>query len=166
VREACLLVLALLGGAAAAAGQAPSASRAWLGVGVGTGAGGEVADGGAVLAELAYQKGPHQITLRTDFIVDPFGSRADVAGELGILYGRSRTGSFGHVSMSTGLSYIGFDQCESSQDSCVRLGVPVVGEAALRVLPVLGLGIQAFANLNSVSSYGGLVVFVQLGWLG
>ncbi len=111
------------------------------------------------------RRAPTRSTLRTDFIVDPFGSRADVAGELGILYGRARTGSFGHLSLSAGLSFNGFDQCESSQDQCVGLGVPIVGEAALRLFPVLGLGAQAFANLNSVSSYGGLVVFVQLGWL-
>jgi plasmid maintenance system antidote protein VapI len=45
------------------------------------------------------------------------------------------------------------------------VSLPVVAEAAVRLGSVLGVGVQAFANLNKKQSFGGVVVFVQLGWL-
>jgi hypothetical protein len=149
----------------AAAQTLGSPSRIWVGAGLGFGDGANMSASGAALAEIAYQKGPHQLTLRLAGLVDPFGSGANAVGDLGVLYGRVRSGSFGHASVSIGISQVGFDHCESSQDSCFTLGVPLVGEVALRVLPVLGLGVQAFGNLNAEASYGGAVVFVQLGSL-
>ena len=41
--------------------------------------------------------------------------------------------------------------------------MPGVAEAGFRPTPVLGIGIQAFANLNKQRVFGGVVVFLQLG---
>jgi hypothetical protein len=158
------LLLIPIASPASAQSGAPS-PRLWLALGLGFGGDSNVSSQGAGLAEVAYQRGPHQLTLRAAGIVDPFGSHANIAGDVGLLYGVSRAGSFGHASLSAGLSVVGFDRCESSQDGCVTAGLPLDGELALRLAPVLGLGLQAFTNINSESMYWGAVVFVQMGSL-
>lgn len=150
---------------AAAAQDAPQPSRVWLAAGLGFGHDHNVDANGAALLEIAYQKGSHQLTLRAAGIADPFGAHGELAGDVGFLYGWSRAGPRGHVSVSAGLSGVGFDSCESSQDACFTVGVPVVAEVARRVSPVLGIGAQAFTNLNGESTYGGVAIFVQLGAL-
>jgi hypothetical protein len=47
----------------------------------------------------------------------------------------------------------------------MTVGLPLVSEAALRIFPILGVGAQFFANLNANESYGGLILFLQLGYL-
>jgi hypothetical protein len=86
-------------------------------------------------------------------------------GELGLLYGRVRSTRFGHVSISTGVSVVGLSECGGrSRRSCTTAGIPLVAEAAAGARYV-GLGLQAYGNLNPRAPYAGLAFFIQLGWM-
>jgi hypothetical protein len=138
----------------------------WLGLGVGSGARADGATGAAVMAEAVYQVRAHHFAIRAVGVVDPYGENADEFGEFGLLYGRAAKKSWGHASIAAGLAITGVSSCrEAATSGCTTLGVPIVAEAALRFAPVLGVGAQAYANLNTKSTYGGVVLFLQLGWL-
>ncbi len=118
-------------------------------------------EGGAGLVQLVWQRGPHHVALRTVGITDFYDATSDV----GVLYGRTRTASWGHAAVAAGLAGVHLDRCgDGSFDGCWAVGVPVAAEAALQTL-VAGLGVQAFANLNTRAPYAGLVLFLQLGWM-
>jgi hypothetical protein len=157
-------VLALVGCAAVAGAQ--ESPRTWLGAGV-TAAGFD--DGGGIggLAEIVHQRGPHHFVIRGMFATNAEEhSGVGTVEELGVQYGRARRGSRGHAAIAAGLAFTWLDQCEGATGpGCSTLGVPVTAEAALRVSRYVGLGVQAFGNLNSKTSYGGAAAFVQLGWM-
>lgn len=140
--------------------------RIWLGAGLGSGARGDGASGFAVMGEIVYQVRAHHFSIRGFGAADPFGTGADEFGEVGLLYGRAAKRKWGHGAISAGLALTGVSSCsDASTSGCTTLGVPVVAEAALRLASVAGVGIQGFANLNPKSVYGGVVLFLQLGWL-
>ena len=163
---------ALLGGGALpahAVAQARDQTRVWAAVGLG-GAASSKADGAsAVLGQIVYQKQPHHAAVRIVSIFDLFGEGAPAFGSIDLLYGRTITGRVGHASLATGLAYLAGDVCgvvtTSECEGRRNIGIPIVGEVALRPLPVLGLGVQAFGNFNRKASFGGVVAFLQLGWL-
>jgi hypothetical protein len=140
-------------------------SHIWLGLGVGGGARADGASGAALMAEVVYQVKAHHFAIRGLGVVDPFGENADEFGELGLLYGRAAKRLWGHASIATGLAITAVSSCRDATGRCTTLGVPVVAEAALRFAPVFGVGAQGYANLNTKSVYGGLLLFIQLGWL-
>jgi hypothetical protein len=129
--------------------------RLWGAVGGGFGS-----NGAAAMGELVFQKGSHQITARAVAEIDPYGEE-DQIGEIGLLYGRTAMSRQGHASISAGVAVTGTDM--DTQE--MTLGVPIVGEAALRLFPFLGIGTQVFANLNSMDSYLGLALFMQFGYV-
>jgi hypothetical protein len=135
--------------------------RMWLGAGLGSGA---RADGGgvAVMGELVYQVRPHHFALRGILVADPLGEDADAFGELGLLYGRTALRKWGHASIAAGLAITGTTPCSGR---CSTLGLPVVAEISARLGSVVGVGLQGFANLNSLGSYFGFALFLQLGWM-
>jgi hypothetical protein len=146
--------------------QAQDRSRIWLGAGLGSAARSDGASGFAVMGEIVYQVKAHHFTIRAMGAAEPFGEGADEFGEIGLLYGRAAKRTWGHAAISGGLAITSVASCHASATSgCTTLGVPVVAEAALRFAPVVGVGIQGFANLNPKSVYGGLVLFLQLGWM-
>jgi hypothetical protein len=140
--------------------------RVWLGLGFGSGARADGAAGGAFLAEVVYQVRAHHFAIRALGVIDPYSDNADEFGEFGLLYGRAAKRPWGHASIATGLAITGVSSCrEAAASGCTTLGVPIVAEAALRFASVLGVGVQGYANLNTKSVYGGVVLFLQLGWL-
>jgi hypothetical protein len=142
-------------------------SRIWLGLGLGGAATTSEASGMALMGEVVYQTGPHHFAIRAMGAADPLGEDADEFGEIGALYGRAAKREWGHATVAAGLAVTGFGSCPDSASGggCHTLGVPVVAEAALRLGSVAGIGAQGFANLNSKSVYGGLVFFLQLGFM-
>jgi hypothetical protein len=114
------------------------------------------------MGELVFQKGAHQLTARALIMGDPYAESDHPKGEIGLLYGRTAMGPHGHMSISAGLAVTDTDM---DSEEGMTVGVPLVAEAALRIFPVLGVGAQFFANLNSNESYGGLALFLQLGYL-
>lgn len=143
-------------------------TRVWGAIGLGSGAGGEVEDAGvALMIQLAWQKRPHQVLLRTAFLLDggfPDGG-SDGVSEIGLLYGRMRSAGFGHVGIATGLAAGTFRGCPGQHErTCHFVGIPIMAEAALSAR-VIGIGLQGFVNLNTRSVFGGVVFFVPIGWM-
>lgn len=151
-----LLVSAHL--AAPCTAQSGKSTRVWIAGGLGT----------AAVGQLVVQRRPHQITARGLLAFDPLDPSDCVFGELGLLYGRTVTVPLGHASISAGVGAAKPPGCLTGGDNLEAgwiLGVPLVAEAAVRLLPVLGVGVQGFVNLNSGATFGGVALFVQLGWL-
>jgi hypothetical protein len=78
--------------------------------------------------------------------------------------GEVATRPWGHAAIAAGLAWTGFGSCQGS-GGCSTVGVPVVAEVAARLFSIMGVGAQAFGNLNTKSVYLGAVLFLQLGWL-
>jgi hypothetical protein len=111
------------------------------------------------MGELVFQKSPDQVTARAIAMIDPYGYQP--VGEIGLLYGRTAMGRWGHAAISAGLAVTDTDLDTQG----LTMGVPVVAEVALRLVPFTGVGAQVFANFNALESYGGVALFIQLGWL-
>lgn len=160
-----LVAAAIVTAALSSPAAAQDRPRTWLGLGLGLGSGRDT-EGLGLMAELVHQKRAHHIAVRGVLLVDPFGESADSMGDFGVLYGRAAKGRFGHGAIATGVALTGFESCPSAPGGgCATLGIPIVAEAAFRPAPVFGLGVQAFANLNRKTVFGGVVVFIQLGWM-
>lgn len=158
-----LVALALSAVLAKPAG-AQERSRIWLGLGLGGGGGGDV-EGASVMGQAAFQKKGHHLAVRALVIVQPVGESSN-SGEIGVLYGRMALRSWGHAGIAAGLAHTNVTPCpDGTSPSCHTLGVPIVAEAAARLNSVLGVGLQAFVNLNSKTSYRGGLLFLQLGWI-
>jgi hypothetical protein len=133
---------------------------------MGSGAAQHGREGLSAVGQLVYQKDVHYASLRGALIADPFGTDADGMVDMGLLYGRVHSGRVGHAAIAAGLSLVSFQSCDaSSSDGCLRIGVPVIAEAAFRPIPIIGLGAQAFLNLNREAVAGGAVIFMQVGWV-
>lgn len=138
---------------AGAAQERADPARVWVGLGLGT----ELHDGAsenfAVLAQAVYQQRAHHIALRALGAADPFGSSGNSVIDLGLLYGRVLSPEgFGHAVIAAGVGVVGINDCSLLQDAegCgdQTVGVPITAELALTPLPVLGVGVQGYANLN------------------
>ena len=136
----------------------PSARRVWLAAGLGIGTFGPLGFGG--VAELVYQGGPHLVALRATAVAD----LEDGVFDIWLLYGRasSRQGGVGQLSAAIGLSVVSFDGPQRRTDAAI--GVPLAVEATSNAL-FIGLGVKGFANLNTVQSFGGVVLILKLGQL-
>ena len=156
-----VVAIALLPGNAEAQ-QSGMRSRTWLGAGLG-GSYSAGSDGIALMAELVHQRHAHHFAARAVTVFDP-GGEDHIASELGILYGRSWTRSLGHVALAGGLAATSMNECTDG-DICTTIGFPIVLEAAFRPLSFIGVGVQAYGNINNERRYRGAVAFVQLGWL-
>ena len=162
------LALLLLGCAltlpsAAHAQQRPA--RIWAGIGLGsTVSPGTNSDAAAVMAQLVYQRAAHHFALRIMGSADLYGN-SDALGELGVIYGRVYSGSLGHAMVGTGVSSTTHDRCPNDQETCSSVGLPLVAEVGFSALTIVGIGLQAFANLNTAGSYFGVVAMLQLGWM-
>lgn len=136
--------------------------RTWIGAGFGAGYSAD-SDGIAAMAELVHQRRAHYLAVRALSIVSP-GGDDHVASELGILYGRSWTRSLGHIALAGGVAGTSVDEC-TENGPCTAIGFPIVLEAAFRPFSFMGIGVQAYGNINNQQRYRGVVAFVQLGWL-
>lgn len=88
---------------------------------------------------------------------------SDVAGEIGLLYERASTGQGARQwSGAIGLSLVQLDLSGMALRNVV--GVPISGEGSINA-PNVGVGLRAFANLNSVRSFAGLTLMLRLGRL-
>jgi hypothetical protein len=115
------------------------------------------------MAQLVFQKNAHHAAIRALVLHDIERSTSEI-GELGALYGRTSAFSWGRGSVAAGVSAVAFDTCPDDDDSCFTPGIPVVAELS-RSSRIIGVGIQAFGNVNAKASYAGAVLFLQLGRL-
>jgi hypothetical protein len=138
--------------------------RGGLGAGVPTSGGDAITN----MAQIAYQKNTHHVAIRGLVLHDLEGesnsTTTDMIGEIGLFYGRTRLLDWGRVTLAAGVAGIALDTCPDDDDSCFTFGVPFAAEIS-RGGSLVGLGVQAFANVNTKASYAGAVLFLQLGRL-
>jgi hypothetical protein len=165
VRASCLFLLAAALHGRASAQSVHDRTRVWLGAGLAGGGGTKTIGGLGLSGQLVYQKHPHQVTMRALELIDLRSGGTDaLLVEGGLLYGRTRTRPWGHVSASAGGGLVWFEDCPDGPEACATVGVPLTAEAAVNSR-VLGIGLQAFGNINPKAFYRGFALFVQLGWL-
>lgn len=176
-RLATFAVLAVALGAEAALAQSnDDRTRVWLALGLAVGGSQGLETDSGLALQLTAQRGPHQFALRSLFLGDfdsfPSGSD-DSVGEFGLTYGRSANTWFGYASVSSGVSLVsvtglpddGGGSASIYDDPSRRtLGVPFVAEAGLQST-LIGVGVQIFANLNTLSSFAGVGLALHLGWM-
>lgn len=129
-------------------------NRLWATVGIGPGTT-AVAGFGA----LRYATGPHLVSIRAanDAGITTGGSHTDV----GVLYGRTKRWSDVYLQASVGLAYVVHD--DAGGEGVDGVGVPLSVGAGWTPLPVLGLGLEAFGDVNGTEFFGGLTVTVDVG---
>jgi hypothetical protein len=143
--------------------NASSPARIWAAAGVGAAAPASGGDGIANMLQVAVEKKSHHFALR-GLIAHDIDRSTNELGEIGFLYGRVISRTPLPVTVAAGLSGVGFSACPDDDDSCFTAGAPIVAEIS-KSTRTLGIGIQAFGNLNSKASYAGAVLFLKLGRL-
>lgn len=173
---ACVVVAALSAATPeeAAAQTSDDRTRVWLALGPAGGGARDLETDIGLAFQLTGQRGGHQFALRALFLGDYDGSGSDdEVGEIGLTYGRTAVTWFGYASVSTGVSLVSAQGLPdedggggSIYDDPSRrtVGVPFVAEAALQST-LVGVGVQLFANLNTLSAYAGVGVSLHLGWM-
>ena len=151
----------------ASAQTADRPARVWASLGLGAGGVQDLDAPDAVSLQVTAQWGPHHAMLRGLGMIDVGGISGGGPNhevtELGILYGRTVTSSFAYAAAAAGLARVS-SFAGASRGTSQALGLPVIVEAGLQFL-VIGVGIQAFGNLNTASSYWGVALFLQVGRL-
>ena len=163
IRPTMLIALFACTASAAMAQEAPHRTSVWGAVGMGAGLPTSGGDGIGNMAQLVYQKRPHHAAVRA-LVLHDLDRGTDEIAEVGALYGRTLAFGWGDVALATGVAAVAFDRCPDAADPCSTAGVPIVAEAALSG-KLVGVGVQAFGNVNAKATYGGALIFVQLGWL-
>lgn len=169
-----LILLLLLVSASPLRGQSSTDSESRTGVvvvpellaSIGSGAG----SGLGVAGHLVVVRGAHRFMTRLAGVADlrgfPDAGGAEHVTELGLLYGRWRERGAVAWSLSGGLASVRISDCGEGGPSraCTTLGVPLVADAVV-ASRVVGVGLQAFANLNLKAPFGGIGVVVPVGWM-
>ena len=118
---------------------------------------------GVVVGQLVFQQGAHYAAVRAVGALAAMDESGDTYGEADVLYGRAFAERYVHLAIATGVAYTSV-ACGAVRN-CDAIGLPVLAELAFRPIPILGMGVQGFVNLNQHRSYGGLVAIAQLGWM-
>jgi len=135
-------------------------SRLWFSGGAGLGSVGEA--GYAFAIDIGYQRGAGFFALHSTAVLGGY-EFGQVAGEIGMVYGRASTGRGARQwSAAAGLSFVQVDI--SGVEFANTVGLPITAEASLNS-PNVGIGLRGFANLNPSHSFAGLAIVVRLGRL-
>lgn len=128
----------------------------WATAGIGRGTA-----GGAALISLRASRAGHLLSVRTagSFGITEGDSRTDV----GLLYGRRLLWGTVRLHGSAGAAYVIHE--EEGEESFGELGLPLAVGVGWNPAPVIGLGLEAFGNVNPTELFGGLVLRVELGWI-
>jgi hypothetical protein len=136
-----------------------SDSRYWLSTGMGW-----ATRGPAGHLAGTYQFGGHLLSARGAGTIAVFG---DELWDLGLLYGRSLVTGVVHASFGAGVGVVGGETRESihgdSESLPTTVGVPLELQLFLRPLPVIGIGLYGFGNVNREESFAGVSAAIQLG---
>jgi len=131
---------------------------AWVTAGLGLGT-----EGFAGVLGFDILNRQHLVSFRGLGLSEVFG---DNFWDLGVLFGRARRSSRSLLAASAGLAIMGGETCISG---CAvlhkRVSFPLGVRAAWHPASFLGLGIYGFANFNSVQSFAGGVVTIEIGHL-
>jgi hypothetical protein len=119
-----------------------------------------------LLGALVLKEDRHRFALRGSIVAEVLG---DGVGDFGLLYGRAWTGERSEKSLSAGVALVYGDDCYGifggPCDASKTVGLPLSATMSFRPSRFLGLGLEAFANLNSLASFVGVSGMLELGAL-
>ncbi len=162
---------ALLVVGSAAAQEAAPRPATWVYGGLGVGVIGEFG-GPALVLGVAHSQGPHYFTARLTGTGGFY--QVDASSDLGVLYGRAGHGRRSRYYAAAGVAVVdgtrcdGFDflgVCSVDRVSSTVVGLPLAAGISWSPATSFGLGLQAFANVNSFQSFAGALVVLELGRL-
>jgi hypothetical protein len=136
--------------------------RIWAAAGFGGGTAGWDGDLYSFMLEVVYQRGHTHLAVKGAVVSGNYIDEPSY-NETSLLYGPTFLGGLGHATVGSGLALV--KACDNADSCAWTLGLPLVVEAALRPFPVVGLGAQVFGNLNGEASFGGIALFLQIGWM-
>jgi|GEM_PF-1799835 len=119
---------------------------------------------GSLYSGLTYMKDNHSFTLRACGNLG-FGSNLDVEllFDLGVLYSWVRARAPFMISAGAGLGYLRVAG-NSEEEDIDTIGIPLEVKAFFRPVPVLGVGVCGFGNLNLERSFFGVAFCLQAGF--
>jgi hypothetical protein len=136
-------------------------SRAWVSGGLGW-----ASRGPAGHLAVSYQSGGNLLSARGSGTIAVFG---DPLWDLGLVYGRRLVSGGVHASIGAGVGAVGGETRESihgdPEPLATTLGVPIEVQLSLRPVPILGIGLYGFGNVNREESFAGVTVAIQIGRL-
>jgi len=140
----------------------------WLGI-----AGGQstVDIGGTLFFNASYQSQCHCFSVRT-LGTGAWLDKGKNMSECSVLYHRATQPSSFYLSAGAGLGFVhgwiderGIFGTKEDTELGKKLGVPLEIQFIWRPLPIVGVGVTGFANINSVESYAGWLLTLQVGKL-
>lgn len=136
------------------AGAEASDPALWAAAGLGPGT-----EGGAALLALRFSPGGHLFSAR---VAGSFGiTEGEGRTDVGLLYGRRLLWNGLYLHASAGVAYVYHE--EADDETSGELGAPLSVGVGWAPVPVIALGIEAFANVNRTEHFGGIVLEVELG---
>lgn len=131
--------------------------------------GGDV-EGNAEFAQLGVERDGRAVLLRRTEVDEPYGPGSEPLEEFGLMFGATRQSGILHLMGAVGISRLTGFECVDADDpeECAEAGTfgfPVFAEVTLDILPFLGVGVQAFANLNADVRFGGIGLVGHIGRL-
>lgn len=175
----CVTALVLLAGTSISYGQQDSSiaekHHYWINIGFGGSSHG--ISSGAI---FSYRIKGNLISFRFIYneelnILGP--SPSESVWEFGLLYGINTKASYGLASISGGISMVGgvrrgkylssegWFSSNYEKLTFMSIGIPIEGQLFWTPFSFLGVGIYAFANLNTEGSFAGALICLQLGIL-
>ncbi len=138
----------------------------WVNFGAGSGSISE--DAFALSANATYQFGKNLLTLRAAGMGELFGKSI---GDNGLLYGLALNQEQVFVSVGAGIAFVegsisqGLFSIKAPEKIGPTIGIPVEAQLFWRPAHFLGIGLYAFANLNSEEPFAGITLGFQFGKL-
>lgn len=137
-------------------------ARYWANIGLGAGT-----TGVSAVASVSYRFNGNLLSLRGS---TTGGAASDDYWDVGLLYGRTASGSWYQTSLSAGIGLMGG---RTNQDGPVSarstetleptVSLPLEAQLFWRPADFWGLGLSAFANINAKQSFGGIALCLQVG---
>lgn len=127
-------------------------------------------EGGSRFAMLGLERDGKSVMVRVSRVTDPYGVDSDPLDEYALMFGLSAQPSLFHLTASVGIGRVtGFECVDSDEpEECEEAGTfgfPTFLEATFDPLPFLGVGVQAYGNINPDASFGGIGLVGRIGRL-
>jgi hypothetical protein len=150
--------------------------KGWVGLGGGPATMSNYGDYG-LLTELGFRRGPHLFAARYATMygrdheeISLWGSPdEDYVTDLGVLYGLGASRGPFYASVALGLAFVSRKICVGDDSGCEAertSGIPWEAGVSYRDLGRIGVAVKAFGNENSVRSFLGLALILEVGLAG
>lgn len=119
----------------------------------------------AATGGIAVEKHRHRFALRGSVASELLGGSVS---DVGLLYGRKWSGERIDGSLSAGAALVRNQDCAflgGCDDPTTTVGLPLSARFSFRPVRAMGIGLEAFGNLNSSSSFVAGAVVLELGSL-